>query len=117
MAQHLNQRIFVSEPQTFRTKCFCRFNAVVADKIRGLDAFIPCIRAHFGVHGGGVILTQFAHIAHHKNTRCGHSGEHINGGFHAVGVGIISIVNQSCIFNALLDIQTAFDIAEIFQAV
>ena len=117
MAQHLNQRIFVSKPQTFRAKRFRCFNAVVADKIRGLDAFIPRIRANFGVHGGGFILTQFTHITHHKNTRRRHSGEHINGGLHAVGVSIISIVNQSCIFNALLDIQTAFDIAEILQAV
>ena len=117
MAQHLNQRIFVSKPQTFRAKRFRCFNAVVADKICGLDAFIPCIRTNFGVHGGGFVLAQFAHVAHHKNTRRRHSGEHINGGFHAVGVGIIRIVNQSRAFNALLDIQTAFDITEIFQTV
>ena len=33
VAQHLNQRVFGGEPQTVRTKCFRRFDAVIADKI------------------------------------------------------------------------------------
>ena len=76
---------------------------------------IAGVRADFGVHGGGFVLAQFAHIAHHKNTRRRHTRQHVNRGFHAVRVRVVSIVNQGRAFDAGFDVQTTFDIAEAFQ--
>ena len=115
--QHLNQRIFIGKPQAAPTESLGRRSAETAHKISRFNAFIARIGAHFGMHGRRFIFAQFTDVAHYKHARGGQAGQHIERGFHAVGVGIIRIIQHNSIFYTTFDLQTAFDVGKALQAV
>ena len=61
-------------------------------------------------------LAQFAHVAHHKNARCRLLGQHVQRGLHAVGVGVVGIVQNQGVAYAVLLLQPPFNVAERRQS-
>ena len=112
MHQHLLQRVFGGKPQPGRTKGFGGFHAEITHKIGGFDALIPRIAADFGMQGGGFAVAQFTHIAHHENARRRQPGQHIQRGLHAVGVGVVGVVDNRAAAQAGFALQTAFDVGK-----
>ena len=68
------------------------------------------------MHTRRFVLAQFAHVAHHKHARRGQLGEHIQRGFHAVGVGVVGVVQNQRLADAVFALQPPFDVAERRQA-
>ena len=112
MRQRQNQRVFIGKPQPIAAKLFGSLHAVVAHKIGVFNAQIAGVNADFFVHTRRFVLAQFAHVAHHKHARRGQLGEHIQRCFHAVGVGVVGVVQNQRLADAVFALQPPFDVAE-----
>jgi hypothetical protein len=50
-------------------------------------------RTHFGVELRA-LCAHLAHVAQQQPARAGHGGQHVDGGQHRVGVGVVAVVDQ-----------------------
>ena len=64
------------------------------------------------MHFWGFVFAQFAHVAHHKHARRGQLGEHIQRGFHAVGVGVVGVVQNQGLADTVFALQPPFNVAK-----
>src|SRR5690606_27672715 len=51
------------------------------------------VSADFGMHGG-TVFTDLAHSAKHQGATPRQRGQHIDGGAHGIGIGIVAVIDQ-----------------------
>jgi hypothetical protein len=43
---------------------------------------------------GRPLVAHLAHVAQHQQARAGQLGQHVDGGAHRIGVGVVGVVDQ-----------------------
>ena len=58
-----------------------------------LDAALARVVADFGMELRALVA-DLAHVAQHQQARAGQLGQHVDGGAHRIGIGVVGVVDQ-----------------------
>jgi len=75
-------------------------------RIQLVDAAVARICADLDVESPALVA-DFAHVTQHKQLASGRACEHVDGGTHRVGVGVVGVVDQQRALPAAFDLQPA----------
>jgi hypothetical protein len=66
---------------------------LLAQRQQALDAALARVVADLGVEGRALVA-DLAHVAQHQQARARQFGQHVDGGAHGIGVGVVGVVDQ-----------------------